>query len=259
MLRAAMRRLALALVPALFLATACDDTPKPGGSSTAKPAATTSAAPAPVETARPKPTTMPEILVDTDGPYIGGSRVKMGEPDTAEKLAKLVKDLPINGNPVEIRAEKKAKPQHVSAVVEALGAAGAPKVKIKTEGRGDLPKEITVTPEGRIGSAPACSVVATVLKDFSTAVWSVKGGMAKKQRKGLAGPDFSHTGETLEKELGSCDSTDAFFQGDESIAWELVFDIAGEILVSDKKKRLDTLVLLHEEPVAGRPVALGKR
>lgn len=256
MLRAAMRRTALALVPALFLATACDDPPKGAGTSTAKPAI--SAGAAPVETARPKPTTMPEILIDTDGPYIGGSRVKMGEADTAEKLAKIVKDLPINGNPVEIKAEKKAKPQHVSAVVEALGAAGAPKVKIKTDGRGDLPKEITVTPEGRIGAAPPCSVVATVLKDFSTAVWAVKGGMAKKQRKGLAGPDFSHTGETLEKELASCDSTDAFFQGDESISWELVFDIAGEILVSDKKKRLDTLVLLREEPVAGRPVTLGK-
>lgn len=253
-----MRRTAFVLASALSipLAAGCDDPPKPGATSTAKGATTTSAAP--VEAPRPKPTTMPEILVDTDGPYIGGSRVKMGEPDTADKIAKLLKDLPIDGKTVEIKAEKKAKPSHVSAVVEALGAAGAPKVKIKTDGRGDLPKEITVTPERRLAGAPGCSVVATVLKDFSTAVWSVKGGMAKKQRKGLAGPDFSHTGETLEKELASCDSTDAFFQGDESIAWELVFDIAGTVLVSDKKKRLDTLVLLHEEPVAGRPVTLGK-
>jgi biopolymer transport protein ExbD len=253
-----MRRTALALASALSVlsATGCDDPPKPAGSSSSAATAATSAAP--VEAPRPKPTTMPEILVDTDGPYIGGSRVKMGEPDTAEKLAKLVRDLPIDGKNVEIKAEKKAKPSHVSAVVEALGAAGAPKVKIKTEGRGDLPKEITVTPEGRLAGAPACSVVATVLKDFSTAVWSIKGGMAKKQRKGLAGPDFSHTGETLEKELGACDSTDAFFQGDESMAWELVFDIAGTVLVSDKKKRLDTLVLLREEPVAGRAVTLGK-
>jgi biopolymer transport protein ExbD len=251
---------ALLLVACATLVLACDDPPKNSGatSASAAPSATTPPSSASVAAERPKPTSMPDILVDTDGPYVGGSRVKMGEADSLDKLAKLVKDLPINAKQVTIRAEKKAKPSHVSAVVEALGAAGAPKVLIKTDGRGDLPKEIGVTPEARITSAPACSVVATVLKDFSTAVWSVKGGMAKKQRKGLAGPDFSHTQETLEKDLAACDSTDAFFQGDDSVGWEATFNVAGTILVSDKKKRLDTIVLLKEEPVAGRAVTIGK-
>jgi biopolymer transport protein ExbD len=247
-------------VATLTLATACDDPPKNGAaaSASAQASAAPSASAAPTATERPKPTAMPDILVDTDGPYIGGSRVKMGVPETADNLAKLVKDLPINGKAVAIRADKKAKASHVSAVVEALGAAGAPRVTIKTEGRNDLPKEIPVTPESRVTSAAPCSAVATVLKDFSTAVWAVKGGLGKKQRKGLAGPDFSHTGETLEKDLAACDSPAAFFQGDDGVGWESIFNLAGTILVSDKKKRIDTLVLLHEEPVAGRPVALGK-
>jgi len=255
-----MSRHALLHAPLLavaVLAAACDDPPKGGAASaSAAPSAAPTASAAATE--RPKPKTMPDILVDTDGPYIGGSRVKMGVDDTADRLAKLVKDLPINGNMVTLRADKKAKASHVSAVVEALGSAGAPKVLIKTDGRNDLPKEIAVTPESRISTAPACSVVATVLKDFSTAVWPLKGGLGKKQRKGLAGPDFSHTGETLEKDLAACDSTMAFFQGDDTVGWESVFNIAGTLLVSDKKKRLDTLVLLKEEPVAGRAVTLGK-
>jgi len=237
-------------------ATACDDPPKPGAASSASAKGSAGAAPAPTE--RPKPTSMPDILVDNDGPYIGGSRVKMGDPDTAARLAKLVKDLPINGKAVTIRADRKAKPSHVSAVVEALGDAGAPKITIKTEGRNDLPKEISVTPESRISNAAPCSIVATVLKDFSTAVWAVKGGLGKKQRKGLAGPDFSNTGDTLEKDLAACDSPNAFFQGDDGVGWESIFNLAGTILVSDKKKRIDTLVLLHEEPVAGRAVTVGK-
>jgi biopolymer transport protein ExbD len=241
------------------LAAACDEPPKSGGPAASAAATTaTTATAAPTATERPKPTTMPEIVVDTDGPYLGGQRVKMGEADSADKLAKIVKDLPINGKPVTIQADKKARPSHVSAVVEALGDAGAPKVTIKTEGRKDLPQQIDVTPESRLGNAPACSIVATVLKDLSTAAWPLKGGTAKKQRKGLAGPDFSHTGEELEKELAACDSSDAFFQGDDGVGWESIFNLAGTILSSDKKKRLDTLVLLHEEPVAGRAVTVGK-
>lgn len=246
--------LACALAAAT-LAVGCDDPPKTGAAASAS-APTAKAAPTATE--RPKPTTMPDILVDTDGPYLGGTRVKMGDADSAGRLAKVVKDLPINGKPVTIRADKKAKASYVSAVVEALGDAGAPKVLIKTDGRNDLPKEITVTPESRISNPPACSIVATVLKDYSTAVWALKGGLGKKQRKGLAGPDFSHTGETLEKALAACDSSHAFFQGDDGVGWESIFNLAGTILVSDKKKRIDTVVLLREEPVAGRPVTLGK-
>ena len=248
--------LLLAFALAAPTLAACDDSPKNGAASSATASAPASAAAAPTQ--RPKLTSMPDILVDNDSPYIGGQRVKMGEADTADKLAKIVKGLPINGNPVTIRADRKAKASHVSAVVEALGAAGAPKVTIKTDGRNDLPKELTVTPESRVTTAPACSNVVSVLKDFSTAVWSLKGGLAKKQRKGLAGPDFSHTGETLEKSLAACDSSYAFFQGDDTVGWESIFNLAGTVQISDKKKRVDTLVLLHEDPVAGRPVSLGK-
>ena len=243
---------------ALTLTTgACDDPPKPG-STAASAAVSATPAPAPTPTERPKPTTMPDLVVDSDGPYLGGMRVKLGDPEGAEKLTKIVKDLPINGQPVTLRVDKKAKTSHVAAVIAALGDAGAPKITIKTDGRNDLAKEIAVTPESRITSAPACSIVATVLKDFSTAVWPLKGGTARKQRKGLAGPDFSHTGEQLEKDLAACESTNAFFSGDDGVAWESIFNLAGTVLASDKKKRIDTVVLLREEPVAGRAVTLGK-
>ena len=236
---------------------ACDD-PKPAGgaSSATAAAAATTAAPSP--TPAPKPTSMPELAVDADGPYLGGQRVNLADATGPEKLVKIVKDLPINGKPVTLQVDKKAKTSAVAAVVVALGDAGAPKITIKTDGRNDLPKTFDVTPESRLSSPAACSIVATVLKDLSTAVWPFKGGMARKQRKGLAGPDLSHTGEQLEKDLGACDSTTAFFSGDDSVGWESAFNIAGTVLVSDKKKKLDTLVLLREEPVAGRPVSLGK-
>jgi hypothetical protein len=201
---------------------------------------------------------MPELTVDPDGPYLDGHRVNLADANAAEKLAKIVKALPINGKPVTLIADKKAKVSAVAAVVAALGDAGAPRITIKTDGRNDLPKTLELTPEARVSNPSGCTIVATVLKDLSTAVWPVKGGTAKKQRKGLAGPDLSHTGEQLEKDLAACDSTTAFFYGDDAVGWESAFNLAGTVMVSDKKKHIETLVLLREEPVAGRALTVGK-
>ena len=249
------RSLAVPLLALGALLAACDDPPKPAaGASASATASVVVAAPTP-----PKPKTMPELLVDSAGPYLGGTRINLADPQGPEKMAKVVKELPIDGQTVTLIVEKKAKTSHVAAVVAALGEAGAPKVTIKTDGRDDLPKEITVTPEVRVASTPACTLATMVLKDLSTAIWSVRGGTAKKQRKGMAGPDLSNTGEQITKDLAACDSTTAVFSGDEAVAWENAFNLAGTTLRADEKKKLDTLVLPREAPVAGRAVVLGKR
>lgn len=246
--------LPLLVTLATLLASGCDDPPKPAAV-VVPSAATAEPTPSPIGA---KPKVMPELLVDEDGPYLGGTRIKLTDSTGPEKLLKIAKELPINGSPVVLLVDKRAKVTATAAVVAALGEAGAPKIIIKTDGRKDLPKEISVTPESRLGSAPSCSLVAMLLKDFSTAVWPMKGGTARKVRKGLAGPDLSHTAEQLEKDIANCESTTAFFSGDESVAWESTFNLAGTVLTSDRKKKLETLVLLREEPVAGRPIVILK-
>jgi len=246
-------------LPTLFLLLACSgcDDPKAKGSgsgaATAPATATSRATPEP-----PKTRSVPSLLVDAQGPYIGTERVRMQDPNAAEVLTKLVKELPIDGKPVTLIVEKKAKIVHVAAVVTELGKAGAPKVTLKTDGRNDVPKELSITPEPRVSSPPACSETAMVLKDLSTALWPVKGGTARKHRKGFAGPDLSNTGDQIKKDLNGCDSTMAFFSADETVEWEMAYNLAGTILNSDEKKKIDTLVLLSQVPVAGRPVVLGK-
>jgi hypothetical protein len=222
-------------------------------SASAKAAASSGASPAPV-----KLKAMPELLVDSAGPYLAGTRINLAEPTGPERLVKVIKELPIDGKPVTLLVEKKAKISSVATVVGALGDAGAPKVTIKTDGRNDLPKEIVVTPQERVSAPPGCAITTMVLKDLSTAVWPVKGGLGKRQRKGLAGPDLSHTAEQLTKDIASCDATVAFFSSDDAVPWESAFNLAGTVLTADEKKKIDTLVLLREEPVAGRPVTLSK-
>jgi hypothetical protein len=203
---------------------------------------------------------MPELTVDDDGPYLAGTRINLTDPNAngPEKLIKVTKDLPIEGKPVTLMVTKKAKVAYVAATVAALGDAGAPKVTIKTDGRDDLPKEIVVTPESKLSSPPACSITTMIMKDLSTAIWNLRGGTAKRQRKGLAGPDLSQTGQQLTKDIAGCESTIAFFSGDDSAGWEAAFNLAGTVLASDEKKKIDTLVLVKETPVAGRPVTLSK-
>ncbi|KYF62930.1 hypothetical protein [Sorangium cellulosum] len=241
----------LAVVVGSILAAACESAPKPPEPGAAAAAST---AEAPAEP--PKPKGMPELSVDSMGPYVG-QRVDLAQKDGAEKLAKAIRALPIEGKPVTLLADKKAKPSAVAAVVTELGAAGAPKVIIKTDGRDDLPKEITVVPEGRVSKPPACAVSTMVLKDLATAIWPFGGGMGKRQRKGLAGPDLSHTGEQLTKDIAACSATVAFFSADDEVPWEMAHNLAGTVIASDAKKKLDTLVLLRAAPVAGRPVQLG--
>ena len=248
-------RKALTLLVLLLTAAGCGD-PKGSGSGAATASATQKASAAPEP---PKPKTMPNLLVDAEGPYLGMERVRMNEQNAAEKLAKLVKELPIEGKPVTLLVEKKAKIPHVAAVVTELGRAGAPKVILKTDGRNDVPKELTITPEPRVSSPPPpCSIAAMVLKDFSTAVWPIRGGTARKHTKGMAGPDLSNTGQQVKKDIEACDSTMAFFSTDEAVEWEAAYNLAGTIVVNDEKKKIDTLVLLSQVPVAGRPVTLAK-
>ncbi len=248
---------AVLLVVSVGFAPGCGDDAKPSGSASG---ATSGSAKAAITAAPepPKPKGMPSLLVDAEGPYIGTERVRMAETGAAEKLTKLIKDLPINAQNVTLIVDKKAKITHVAAVVTELGKAGAPRVIVKTEGRADVPKEISLTPEPRISSPAACSETAMVLKDLSTALWPVKGGTARKHRKGFAGPDLSNTGEQLKKDLAGCESNVAFFSADENIEWQMAYNLAGTLLNSDEKKKIDSLVLLSQVPVAGRPVTLGK-
>ncbi|WP_441290855.1 ExbD/TolR family protein [Sorangium sp. KYC3313] len=252
LLFSASPRLALA-AGLLLAAAACESAPKPAEPGAAATAASSAEAPV----APPKPKGMPELLVDSMGPYIGGQRVDLAHKEGPEKLTKVIRELPIEGKPVTLLADKRAKPSAVAAVVTELGAAGAPKVVIKTDGRDDLPKEITVVPEGRVSKPPSCAVSTMVLKDLATAIWPFGGGMGKKQRKGLAGPDLSNTGEQLTKDIAACSATVAFFSADDEVPWEMAHNLAGTVMASDAKKKLDTLVLLRAAPVAGRPVQLG--
>jgi hypothetical protein len=251
-------RAALALLVALAASACGDDKPKPG----AAPSATASASAAPNVAAPPPKKTMPSLIVDSLGPYIGQIRVDMKQESWPQKLAAAVKDLPINGEPVTLIADKRARTPDVAAVVAELGRAGAPTVTVKTDGRDDVPKELVATPPDRVSSPPGCSLTVMVLKDLSTVVWPFKGGIGKKHRKGFAGPDLSNTGDAIKKDLASCESNIAFFSGDDTVSWEMTYNLAGTLKVVDEKsdkKKIDTLVLLGESPVAGRPVTLVKK
>jgi len=251
-----LRALASLLASSLLLG-ACGDS-----SSTAKPdgSAAPSSTPAASNGAKPaeptKPKGMPAVTVDNLGPYIDGQRPDLGTPEGPKKLTDIVKGLPIDGKEVTLVVLKKSKTRDVLAVVRELGAAGAPTVRIKTDGRNDLPQELVVTPSNKLSATPpACSVVTTLGEDLSTRVWSVKGGTAKLQKKGFAGPDYTLTADAAKKDIDHCASDTGLFSGDEKVDWELTFNLGGALSsLADPGKKLKNLVLVVDSPVAGRPL-----
>ncbi|MBI4703358.1 MAG: biopolymer transporter ExbD [Deltaproteobacteria bacterium] len=211
---------------------------------------------APPPVAPAKPAGMPEIVIDDLGAYIGGQRANPVDGPGRTKLKSIVKDLPIGGKSVELAAKPKAKLATVAAVLEELGRAGAPQIWVKTEGRTDLPRRIPLVPQSRIDKPSPCTLVASVLDDLSTATWPFAGGGGQHMRKGFAGPDLTQTGDAVTKHLRGCKSGTAFFSAGKDTIWELAFNLAATIVQADEDKKIDKLVLLGEQPVAGRPVEL---
>lgn len=215
-----------------------------------------SSAPPPAPTATAFKT-MPELTIDELGAYFGGRRAdKLTKKEGQKKLDEIIKDLPVENNPVTINVAKKAKIQDVGIVVEAFGRAGAPQVIVKTEGRADLPKELTLTPLVHVKQPPECSVIASINEDLIIAVWTLKGGGGGKFRKGWAGPDLTHAQEGIEKRLERCESETAFFSTHSSHPWQMCFNMGGTLVKADADERIKQLVLLGEEPVGGRRVEL---
>ena len=250
-----MRGARLAVCGVLFGAS-CQSSPDSKTEAPAAPSASSvqaQASSAPVIAAKLK--VMPELFIDADGANIDGRRFDLASPSGIDDLKSTLKTLPINNQPVTLMVDRRARTAHVAGFVNLLGDAGAPRISVRTEGRRDLPTEIQLTPEKRVSKPPACSIIAVILKDLSTATWPVRGGTAKRQRKGFAGPDFSTTAEQLKKDLGACDSTFAFFGGDDATPWELVHNLGGSIRNADDKHRVDTLVLLQHAPATGQTLA----
>ena len=245
---------ALAAVLSTALSLGCGDDKPAATSASAAP----TSAPTAAKSAKPKADGPPVVTVDDQGPYINGERMKLKENGGPEKLKRVIGDLKDKTKQIDLVVLKKAMVPDVIAVVHELGAVGVPSIKIKADGRDDLPKELIVIPQSKLTDKVApCSVVAMVDKDLSTDVWAVQGGAGRKHSKGFAGPDLTLTGDTLKKAFEKCESPVAFFSADESLEWELAHNIGGTMVKADATQKVKTLVLLDEIPVPGRAVKVG--
>lgn len=216
--------------------------------------------PAPPPPAPPAPVAprMPDLLVDPQGPMLGGERIDVSKRDWSEKLRAAVEKLPIDGGAVSVAADRQAKTQYVAAFVGALGAAGASEIEVKTQARVGGQSSLKLVPERRVAkTTPDCAAIGMVKKDSTSAVWQLKGGTARKFSRGFAGPDLSMTfDEGLSKRIAGCSATTWFFSGEDDVIWGLAFDLAEKVTKADPATKATTTVLLGQAPVAGRPVKL---
>jgi hypothetical protein len=247
------RHALLAVSLALGGPIACEkDAPKPAPS--AAPVETTPPAP----TKPPEPSGVPGLAVDRSGAMIAFERVTLDSRDAPQKLRTELERHKkfLEGQEVKMPAERRVKPAWVSMLLEALGEVGVARALVRTETRAEYPGEVGFVPLSKAKSAPSCSVVMMITEDRGTAVWKLGGGVAGKRGKGMAGPDLTLTGETIERYAKGCpEGTVGFVAGADGVDWGLVFDLAAS---SRKlpKAYFASLAVLPEPPVAGRPVTL---
>jgi hypothetical protein len=236
---------------------ACDERPE-----RPKPADAVAELPRPPAPATTPATTQgpPDLAIDNISPKVGFARASFLYPDGQKKLALELgghREF-LEGKEVVLRVDRKAKQEWVAAYLIELGRIGVPKVTVKTETRSEYPSEVVFTPEPKLVDPPACSPVAGILEDRSTAVWKLSGGAAGRRPKGMAGPDLSMTGESLERVGKACKlASPLFVYGAKDIEWGLVFDLAASSKTLSGV-HFDSAVLLSILPVPGHKVALAK-
>lgn len=247
-----MRGLGFAALLVALGAAGCEDQPK------AAPAPTAAATPEPTPTPPPKPTLPPTIAVDTSGALVAGTRVSLDGSGAPERLkTELAQHRAfIEGKETRFAAERPVKPAYVATVVDAIGALGAARVLVRTSTRSEFPGEIGLLPLEKARSAAPCSIVAMITDDRGSAVWSLKGGVAGKRGKGMAGPDLTLTAETLTTHAKKCPESQLLFVGGApGVEWGLVYDLAASTKTLPKAY-FSELVVLAESPVPGHPVKL---
>jgi hypothetical protein len=246
-------------VVAVLLASGCDGEKKKSRVDEILSAAEAASNKPPPEPPAPKVwKEVPSLTVDELGAYLGGERAKPSSKEGLQKLQNIVGRLPLQDKDITLIATKKANTQDVVLTVWHLGKGGAATILVKTEGRQGVPAEILLTPEHTISDPPACSVAVGVTDKFATGVWPYKGGGGKKHRPGFGGPDMSNTEKSVDKAIQRCKSNIAFFGGSYKHPWLHAYSLGALIKKVDTDKKIDKLVLLTDEPVAGRKVKLRK-
>jgi len=207
--------------------------------------------------ATPKPELPPEFEIDTVSTKVGFERALLQNPEGRAKLKSLLGEAKkwVDGKDVVLTVNRKVKVPWVAAYLDELGKLTPAKVMIRTETRKDYSPELRFTPEAK-AEAPACSVVGMVTSDYGTAVWKLTGGAAGKRGRGMAGPDLSMTGDTIERLGKACPESSSFFVAvADGIEWGLAYDLAASSRMLERVK-FEEAVLLGQTPVPGHKVAL---
>lgn len=247
------RSLVHLLISSAFLG-GCEEQP-----ARTEPAAPAAASPPAAATPEPKTESVPDLVLDSIGARVGAERVSLQLAEGATLLASVLNEnrRHFEGKAVRLVIDRKAKPEWVSVYLAQLGKLGISEVQVRTETRGEYPSEVRFTPESRLEAPASCSVVAMILDDRGTAVWKLAGGTAGKRGKGMAGPDLTMTGETIERLAKACENGKALFvSGAPSIEWGLIYDLAASAQKLGGVSFFETRVLLSERPVPGHRVSV---
>jgi hypothetical protein len=240
----------LALVAIVAALAACDEKKD---TTSAAPGAASSA---PVKEAPEAPAVdrAVEITVDGEGFLVAGDRASGGE--RLAKMRELVGKVDLKGKPPVVVALRSAKAGDVAALFGALAGVGATEVSVRTQDRSKKDVSRAMVPDTKAGKLADCTVALMVQKDRTTASWPIRGGMATRYAKGMAGPDLSMTLEGVKKQVAACTSTAMVISGDDGVEWGLVFDLSQMATTADPPLKVSSFVVAHEALTAGRKVTL---
>jgi hypothetical protein len=220
-----------------------------------------SSAPEP-ETTKPAPSSLPRLRIDEISAQVGPTRAFLTNSqghDNALELEQLRTDLArarsfIEGQSVTVEVNRKAKTEWVNLFLNELFALAPSSVKVQTETRTEFPKAIEFIAENKLKELAPCTLVGFISKDRSTSVWKVSGGAARRRARGLSGPDFSRTADTIANSHKGCKSDAFVVHAITEIEWGMVYDLAGAGMTAPKAE-LKRALLPKAHPTPGQALS----
>lgn len=251
-------RVSLASLIVLLSALGCAEEKKKEGP---KPLAATAKPAEPEAPPTPKVQGPLRVTIDDQGPTIDYNRVSLVAADgrvTPLGLEQLKKEIDaheseVQGKAIQVETARNAKPVVVAHTLSLLFSKSPERVTVQTETRSDFAKELTFTRANK--SLAACSVTGAITKERASAIWKVQGGTARKQVKGMSGPDLTMAQSTIDIVAKGCKS-DVFVVGAaDGVDWGLTYDLAAAARAAEKAG-IQRIALPVAPLTLGRPVEL---
>jgi hypothetical protein len=187
------------------------------------------------------------LVVDERGIEVRGERIDSATADADQRLSERLAGLPLDGQPVSVRAASGAKLSEVAVLTRALGRVGASQIDLTLSSGTARATSATlkVWPLGRVPMhEDRCGARVTIKSNNTAELKYLQKGKAVTIPQGPNGPDISSLVASLRERMKSCPTTLWMLAAEGDASWKTAFEIGAAVSYSADAAQIRYLMIL---------------